>query len=193
MATETSEARFTAPRPECPHPEWWNSEDVDSTELEVSEMVGSLIRGLQPELCLETGTAWGQTALHIGNALKANGHGTLVTLEIDTHRVDVSRRKLADLPVQVLQTASTEYWPPGPLDFCWFDSLLDLRHIEFERFYPYMHARTIVGFHDTGVQHEVRHYIDQLAVDGLLRPIYLGTPRGVCFAQVLGRPFEEDM
>jgi hypothetical protein len=47
-----------------------------------------------------------------------------------------------------------------------------------------MHDRTVVGFHDTGPQHPVRELLHPLEDEGLLAPIYLPTPRGVCFARV---------
>lgn len=68
-----SEARFTPPRPECPYPEWWTSTDVDSTECEVTALVAAFVVALQPELVIETGTAFGQTAEAIGHAVAANG------------------------------------------------------------------------------------------------------------------------
>jgi hypothetical protein len=65
--TAESEARFTPPRPDCPHPEWWTSTDDDSTECEVTALVAAFVVALQPELVIETGTAFGQTAEAIGH------------------------------------------------------------------------------------------------------------------------------
>jgi hypothetical protein len=77
--TAGSEARFTAPRADCPHPEYWHSTDSDSTEIEVTELVAAFVRAPQPETVLETGSAFGQTAEAIRRTLAANGHGRLVT------------------------------------------------------------------------------------------------------------------
>jgi hypothetical protein len=135
---------------------------------------------------IETGTAYAQTARVIGKALKRNGHGRLVTLEVNPHLVEVARRLCVGLPVELVQESSLEYTPCAPVDFAWFDSLLDIRADEFRRYFPYMHNRTIVGFHDTASHHVgVQDSIDALAAEGLLRCIRLPTPRGVTFGEVL--------
>lgn len=178
-----TEARFTPPRPDCPHPQRWHSTDSDSTEIEVSELVAAFVRALQPNLVVETGTAFGQTAELIGRALQANGQGRLVTLEPDPERAEFSRQRCTGLPVEVLQQSSLDYTPDEPIDFAWFDSLFHLRPQELIRFRPWFTPRTVVGFHDTGPQHPVRCSLEQLVGDGLLTaPLYLPTPRGVAFA-----------
>ena len=179
------ESRFTKPRVDCPHPEWWHSTDADSTEFEVSELVAGFVRALQPEVVVETGTAWGQTAQVIGRALERNGHGHLWTLEPDKGRAEFSRHRCRDLPVTVIEAESLAWTPPAPIDFAWFDSLTQLRCPEFLAYRDYFSPRAFVGFHDTGPQHEpLRTNIEKLAADGLLRPVFLPTPRGVCFAEV---------
>ncbi len=90
-------------------------------------MVAEFVVALQPELVIETGTAFGQTAEAIGHALAANGHGRLVTIETDSERVDFSRNRCGELPVTVLEMSSLDYTFDGPVDFAWFDSLIDLR------------------------------------------------------------------
>jgi SAM-dependent methyltransferase len=183
-----SEARFSIPRSECPNPEYWTSDDVDSTEHQVSALVAAFVIALQPELVLETGTAYGQTAQLIGQALKQNGHGRLITLETTPSRVMKSRARCEGLPVDCLQVASTSYLPSvddPPLDFVWFDSLLHLRHIELLRFRPYMSERCVVGFHDTAPRRRVRKHLNELEADGhLVGLLHLPTPRGVTFARI---------
>ena len=179
------ESRFTAARPDCPNPEHWTSDDEDSTEHQVTGLVAALVAALQPELVLETGTAFGQTAEAIGRALAGNGHGRLVTLETDPARAELSRTRCDGLPVEVLATPSLDYVPNAQVDLAWFDSLTHLRHLEYVRFRPYLSGRAVVGFHDTGPQHQVRGHLERLVHDGLLcAPMFLPTPRGVCFARV---------
>jgi hypothetical protein len=180
-----TEDRWTAPRPDCPHPERWHSTDSDSTEVEVSELVGALVAALQPDLVLETGTAWGQTAEHIGFALLRNGEGRLVTLEPDPERAAYSRNRCYGMPVEVLEARSLDYTPPGPVGFAWFDSLFDLRAREFLHYKPWLQPGTLVGFHDTGPHHPLRPDLDQLVTAGHLRLVYLPTPRGLALAEVL--------
>jgi predicted O-methyltransferase YrrM len=180
-----NESVFTRPRPDCPHPERWHATDDQSTELEVTALVAAMVTALQPDFTIETGTCIGSTAEAIGKALRANGQGQLVSLEVDPERVATARARCCDLPVSILQLSSMDYTPDRPIDFAFFDSLARLRPAEFERYLPWMHSRTIVGFHDTGPHHPVREHLRPLEQRGLLvSPLYLPTPRGVMFARV---------
>lgn len=180
------ESQFTEPNSLCPNPQYWHSMDGQSTELEVSQLVAAFVRALQPEFVVETGTAFGQTAELIGIALRDNKHGKLVTLEMDESLVEVAKKRCSGLPVDVTQINSLDWTPSQPIDFAWFDSELHVRHSEFLLYYPYFTDRTIVGFHDTGPQHPIKELIEEKLVrPGLIKPIYLPTPRGVCFAQVI--------
>lgn len=184
--TDLSEARFTKPRPECPYPERWTSDDSDSTEHQVTALVAAFVTALQPDLVIETGTAFGQTAEAVGRALRQNGRGRLVTLEPDPGRARISRERCRGLPVEVRQESSLDYTPDGPVDLAWFDSLFELRPLELRRYRRWMHPRTVVGFHDTGTHHPVLPLLRDLERDGLLlSPLFLPTPRGVCFARVM--------
>lgn len=179
-----TESTFTHARPDCPFPQRWHADDTDSTEHEVTELVAAFIRALQPDFVVETGTCFGQTAKAIGTALQQNGQGRLVTLETDPQRVQIAQKRCDGLPVIVLQMSSLDYEPYELIDFAWFDSLVPLRPQEFRRYLPWMHARTVVGFHDTGPQHQVRELLKPLENEGLISPLYLPTPRGVCFSRV---------
>lgn len=185
-----SEAAFTLPRPDCPHPEWWTAYDTDSTEREVLELLKGFIIGLQPEYVVETGTAWGYGAMAIGEAINKNLHGKLVSLEVDAERVAHAKKMVENAGykdfVEIRQQSSMEFTPERQIDFAWFDSLFDLRVPEFLRYRPFMKAgHTIVAFHDTGPHHPLKPHIVNLANQGKIRPIFLPTPRGVCFAEVL--------
>jgi predicted O-methyltransferase YrrM len=178
-----SEARRVAPSEECPHPEWWTSVDSDSTEREVTKLVAGFIRALQPQYVVETGTAFAQTTRAIGRALRKNGHGHLDSLEVDRARVVQARFWCTRLPVMVHDVSSLDFEPRQQIDFAWFDSLAELRVPEFRRFLPWMHSATVVGFHDTTVL-AAEIGLSRLEDEGLLRTLYLPTPRGVAF----GRP-----
>jgi hypothetical protein len=179
------ESRYSPPTLDCAHPEWWHSTDCDSTEFEVSELVAGFVRALQPEIVVETGTAWGQTAQVIGRALERNRHGHLYTLEPDPKRAEFSRDRCAGLPVTVVDAESLSWEPPGPVGVAWFDSLIELRVPEFRYFYPWLVQGAVVGFHDTADRFKYWPQIEALATEGLLNPIRLRTPRGVTFAEVL--------
>jgi hypothetical protein len=179
------ESQFTAPRSDCPNPERWHAVDDQSTEVEVTALVGAMVTALQPDFVIETGTCIGRTTEVIARALKSNGQGELVSLDIDPARIQIARERCRDLPVSILEMSSLDFTPDRPIDFAFFDSLAKLRAQEFERYLPWMHSRTVVAFHDTGSHHPVRERLRPLEERGLLvAPLYLPTPRGVMFARV---------
>lgn len=180
------ESRFTPATETCPRPERWHSTDVDSTEIEVSELIAAFVRALQPDVVVETGAAWGQTTRLIGQALQRNGHGSLHSLEIDDERADYTIRQCEGLPVVVERVSSLEYTPPAKVGFAFFDSLVPLRVPEFEHYlhHPGYTRGAFVAFHDTADHHGLWPEIAELEKQGKLLPIRLPTPRGVVIAEV---------
>jgi len=180
-----SEGRFTRPRPECPHPERWHSKDSDSAEDEVGDLVAALVRATRPDVVVETGTAWATTASVIAASLGVETE--FHTIEPDPERADHARRMLRWQPrAHVHEMSSLDWEPVDGIGFAWLDSLHELRVPEFHRFRPHMSPGAIVGFHDTGAhQGTMRDDILKLETGGYLLPIFLPTPRGVCFAEVL--------
>lgn len=174
------ESELTAPSTHCPHPEFWHAHDGMATEVEVLELVGAFVRALQPETVVETGTHRGFGAEAIGVALAMNGHGRLYTLEVDEALHDEARERVEGLPVSCLLMPSLQFSPPAPIDFAWFDSETNLRLPEFLAFRPFMHDRTVVGFHDTAPHHGYRPTLDSLGIVLLDLP----TPRGVTFGRL---------
>lgn len=181
-----TEDEFTPFLDECPHPEWWHAVDGHSAELEVSLLIAALIRALQPEAIVETGSAYGQTSALIGEALKCNGHGLLWALEIHAERFQTTRDRCKGLPVKVVHASSLEWTPRIEIDFAWIDSFPEIRADEVRHLHPYFSKRAFVCIHDTGYQHQpLREQVEELASEGLLQPIFLPTPRGLCFARIL--------
>jgi predicted O-methyltransferase YrrM len=180
------ESTWTSPRPDCPHPERWHAVDVLATEHEVSELVGALVGALRPDLVVETGTHHGWTSAAIGRSLSEAGVGRLVTLEVDETCIPTALDRCAGLPVDIVVQASLDYLPDGPIDVLWLDSLTCLRVPEFRHFLPWLHDRSVVGFHDTGPHHvpPLRPDLDRLVAEGMIDPpLYLPTPRGVGFTR----------
>jgi predicted O-methyltransferase YrrM len=175
------ESAWTAPRDDCPHPEWWHSTDPESTELEVSELIGGLIRGLQPEYVVETGSCVGMTSFVIGTALHMNGHGKLDTCEVDKRAIDWARGLCEGLPVRVHEIRSMDFVPARGVDFLFLDSLMELRVPEFHRFKRYLTQGAVVAFHDTG-PHKGDFGKMVRDIEGL-RYLQLNTPRGITLAQ----------
>jgi predicted O-methyltransferase YrrM len=206
------ESRFSGSDWMVPHPEHWTSTDDHSTEIEVSDMLAGMVRGLQPEYVIETGSAWGQTAEAIGAALLKNGHGHLHSIELDPERVEYSRKRLATslhvsltagkprgftpLPVTVHQMSSMDFTPTEEVQFAFFDSLFPLRVPEFLRYYPYMKKGSIVAFHDCHPGHgggQFKDYhmdlrttiITELEQKWMLKVLYFQTPRGIMVGEVI--------
>lgn len=176
------ESDFTPPRPDCPHPGRWHADTAGATEHEVTELVAALVRALQPDTVIETGVLHGHTTRAIGEALARNGRGHLHALEFDQRYAAEAARALRHLPVTVHQQSSLTYDPPGPIDFAWLDSDLDTRWREIERYWPYLHDRTVIAIHDTGPQHPVRATLERFADKLVL--LDLPTPRGVTIARL---------
>lgn len=178
-----SEADFSPPRDECPHPEWWHTHDFQATEIEVIDMVAGLIRGLQPDTVLETGTSRGFLAHAICTALTKNGHGRLYTYEPDLDVYEEAAERLAGFEcVDLFRLRSMSPWRAGPIHFAWFDSLLELRRDELEFYRPFFTPSTVLGFHDTAPRFgswssHLRHTPDLHFLD-------LPTPRGVILARI---------
>ena len=179
-----SEAAFTKPTNECPHPEYWHTYDLQGTEAEVIDLVAGMIRGLQPDVVLETGTSRGFMARVIGYALAANGHGHLHTYEPDAETfVEAVATVNNAKTVTVHNEPSMVPWTYGPIDFAWFDSLVELRWSEFDFYYPHMSNRCVVGFHDTAPK--FGDWPAAVRSDSRLQSFDLPTPRGVILGRVV--------
>lgn len=192
------ESRFTESRKDCPHPERWHSPDSDSTEIEVSRLVAAFVEALRPDLVVETGSAFGQTAELIGQVLFTAGVGHLVTFEVDPARVAATADRVAGLPVQVAPQASLDGIEMlrmngnlGTVGFAWLDSLFELRVAELEAIRPLLTPNAIVGVHDCGEPGSTKYnlFAGEVATAaqemGFAR-ISLPTPRGVTFLQWKG-------
>lgn len=183
---DQKESRFTPQsRGFCVNSDYWHSADADSTEFEVLELVAAFVRALQPEIVVETGSAFGFGSEAIGKALQANGHGRLYSLEVDAERVAIASERVRGLPVEIVHGDSTQWVPPGEIGFAFFDSYPELRAQEFRNMKPWIRQGTMVSFHDAGPQHQVWPTILGLESEGLLKAIRLRTPRGIAFAEVL--------
>lgn len=203
-----SEARFTDPRPDCPEPGRWHSPDSDSTEIEVSQLVGAFVAALRPDLVIETGTAFGQTAWEIGMSLikpdekpfqvLREPYGKLITFEVDPERAEASRDRVRSLPVEVHQedslkglgelSALVKTGQRPKIGFAWLDSLFELRVRELRLVAPHMTPGGIIGVHDCGEPGNTKYpqfstTIAREASNLGLSRLSLPTPRGVTFLQ----------
>ena len=180
------------PSPECPEPRLWSMFDGWTAEVETVEFIYSFVRLFKPNFVVETGTWHGFTAAAIGSALKQNGKGRLVTLEVDADSVQVAREKIKtaqlEEQVTVLQQSSLTYIPQQSIDFLLLDSALEIREQEFRHFEPHLAPNAIIIFHDTSTRHQVvRQQIQSHINKGTLQGFLLNTPRGIAVFQYQGK------
>jgi predicted O-methyltransferase YrrM len=186
------ESRFTPVSNFCAHPEYWHSPDEHATEDEVTEFVGSLVRLIQPEFVLETGSYIGHTTIEMSRALYMNGHGRGISLEWDPVLAETAQRNLNNALGEnnrfaVINIDSRLYEPVEDIDFAFFDSHQELRGEEFLRFHGMGRLKpgTIVAFHDTAPHHQIMKHIQPLEDEGYFKLITFHTPRGISVGQVL--------
>ena len=126
--------------------------DSGGTETQVSECLWGLVRILQPEHILETGTYTGISSLFMAQALKDNGHGHLTTIEYERFHKDRAEKLWQACGVSghvtcVLQS-SLDYQPDGEYELLFLDSEPQIRFAELVKFYPYLKEGGYIGIHD---------------------------------------------
>lgn len=178
-----SEDTWTPADEDCPFPERYSAPDAEATENEVSQLLATLAATLRADRVLETGTYKGFTAQAIGQALQAQGFGTLDTLEIRKDRAEVALRACEGLPVNVFAGSSLDFTPEGDYDLMFFDSEPEHRALEMERFKPNAKARCVWAVHDTRY-HKLRKALEGLLEAGVIKPWFdLPTPRGLAIGR----------
>lgn len=172
----------------CRHPERYSAEEPKSTENELLDLVYGLVRALQPDWCLETGTYTGRTAQAITSALTANGVGQLDTLEINPD-LATKARDLLPMGVATVHVVNANTWRPPDdreYEFCWFDTdgKTELA-AQFRHYQPWITQGALVCFHDTGTAWPTTTALAQLEQEGLLKVVHVPTPRGASICEVL--------
>lgn len=162
----------------------WHAEDGSATELEVSQMIGGLVRGLQPDICVEAGCYKGQTSYFVGEALHHNGHGTLYALDSNPAMPPVAAAACAGLPVQVLCTDARSWEPPGPVDFVFVDTGDPRdRYADITHWLKFLSPRGVMVCHDSGTQFGLRPHLLRMEQEGLIKLMLLPTPRGLAIVR----------
>lgn len=189
-----SEDHWTPPSAWCPKPGRWRSDrtDPEGPEWEVSYLLGALVRALQPDVVVETGTAQGATAVILAEGLTRNRHGHLWTVEIDPTKAEIARRQLAEWPCVTQVHADTREWkPPTGIDLAWIDSgPAGVRAHEVFNWADFYTPGAVIAVHDTAPnmgRDATRHALNELAADLCWPLMHLRTPRGVSLLQ---KPWE---
>jgi predicted O-methyltransferase YrrM/glycosyltransferase involved in cell wall biosynthesis len=171
-------------------PQLWSMFDGYTAEIEVLDFLYTLVRLTKPERVLETGTWFGRSAIAIASALRDNGIGHLVTIELNGEAAEVAARNIDNQGLTTLVTLhvanSLTVELSETYEFALFDSAIPLRGAEFSRFYDRLEPGAIVLFHDTADHHigSADRVID-LRTMGMLEGIFLPTPRGIFVGRVV--------
>ena len=168
--------------------ELWSCNDIDSSETEVIELLGSLVRAIKPRLCVEVGAHIGLASFEIGSALERNGRGELHSFEVVPERAREAAERTAGLPVTVHCTADVDYDPgglPGLVDFLFVDGDLDNRDVSLRHWEPWLGAQHMIAVHDSVKREQVRTALDAVPWG---ERIDIVTPRGLTLMKVQTPP-----
>ncbi len=179
---------YTPPSPECPNPGLWRMLDSQTTEVEVLDLLKSLVVALKPNLVVETGTFLGHGALKLAEGVKENGFGRVITVEFDPQIHAHAKRRFAasglEPWIEARNESSLESTIEGTIDFLYSDSHLANREQEIRRLLPQLDPRGLLVIHDASSHFRlVREAALRMEQEGLISVVLLSTPRGVAIAQ----------
>ena len=174
--------------PECPHPERWSMIDSMTAEVEVLELLATLVTTLKPELVVETGSFLGVSTEWIARGLERNGRGKVISCEFDPVVYAKAKERLAGSPLlpwmDLRNESSLEMAVEGTIDLLFSDSDPELREAEVKRFLPQMNPHGLIVIHDASSHLQtVREAALKMEREGLLSILLLPTPRGLVLAQ----------
>ena len=174
--------------PECPHPERWSMIDSMTAEVEVLELLATLVTTLKPELVVETGSFLGVSTEWIARGLERNGRGRVISCEFDPVVYAKAKARLAGSPLlpwmDLRNESSLEMPVEGTIDLLFSDSDPELREAEVKRFLPQMNPHGLIVIHDASTHLKtVREAALTMEREGLLSILLLPTPRGLVLAQ----------
>jgi hypothetical protein len=112
MAETLAQLRARALHPEGAYHAWPSG--LWGIELEVGDCLWGLVRGLRPELVLESGTGQGISTRFLAAALSENLHGRLVSFEPDAELAAATRKKLKGLPAEIRPGDTLGWDGPAP-------------------------------------------------------------------------------
>jgi predicted O-methyltransferase YrrM len=179
---------YTPATPECPQPELWHMLDSQSTEVEVLDLLKTLVIALKPRLIVETGTFLGHGTTKLAEGARANGFGKVITIEFDPairQRALTRFESLGLSPwIESRLESSLDTIIDGTIDFLFSDSHLANREAEIRRLLPQLDPRGLLVIHDASSHFRlVREAALRLEAEGLISTVLLSTPRGVVIAQ----------
>ena len=180
--------------PECPHPQQWSMIDSMTAEVEVLELLATLVTTLKPQLVVETGSFLGVSTEWIARGLERNAEGgrapvgKVISCEYDPVVYARAKERFANHPlarfIDLRNASSLEMPVDGTIDLLFSDSDPDLREAEVRRFLPQMNPNGLIVIHDASSHLKtVRGAAKKLEREGLISILLLPTPRGLVLAQ----------
>jgi predicted O-methyltransferase YrrM len=163
----------------------WSCNDIDSTETEVIELIGSLVRATKPKICVEVGAHIGLSSYEIGIALKKNGRGHLHCFEVLPERARVAAQRIDGLPATLHLMADVDYDPAnlgGPVDFLFVDGERDNRTESLRHWRPWLTVKSLVAVHDSLKWGEVHETVESAAA---FQRVDIVTPRGLTLMKLV--------
>lgn len=157
--------------------------DPGGPELEFLELLHALVRAFKPRFLLETGTGRGLSTIALAAALRSNGSGHLWTVENNPGSTEGAKEAVRSVAAELesyvsFVTADSMAYLSGlsrPFDFVFFDSLISLRHREFQLMLErsLLASRALCVFHDMSRNRgETMHDYSRETIDALDRAGY---------------------
>jgi predicted O-methyltransferase YrrM len=191
---ESVQPEYVPATAECLHPERWKMTDAQTAELEVLDFLKSFVLTVKPALVVETGTFLGYSTLKMAEALKSNGFGKIITIELDPAIFAKANERFGASGlrewIENRNESSLDAKIEGTIDLLFSDSHGPLREQEVRRFLPQIAPGGLILMHDSSPHFRfVREAAVKLESEGLISLVFLPTPRGLLIAQKLqGRP-----
>ncbi len=177
---------------ECPQPEQWSMFDSMTAEVEVLELLATLVTTTKPRIVVETGSFLGVSTEWIARGLERNAEsgaaGRVISCEHDPVVFARAKERFATSPlarfVELRNESSLEMKVEGTIDLLFSDSDPELREAEVRRFLPQMNPNGLIVIHDASSHlRTVRDAAKKLEREGLISIVLLPTPRGLVLAQ----------
>ena len=134
---------------------------------EAGRLLYALARASRPTTVVEFGMSLGISAIHLASAVRDNGQGTVVTTELNAHKVAVASRNFADAGlddvITVLHGDALETLAPieGPVQFVLLDGWKDLYLQVLQLLEPRLAPGALVVADNTGMP-ALQPYLDYI-------------------------------
>lgn len=205
-----SRTDFLHKQPECtPGRQEYSMFTDGAVEVEVGEFLYAFVRMIKPARILETGTHHGVSGMYMAQALKENGRGELVTLEIFHENILRAKKLWGQTGVldwaQAVEQRSLDFESKDSFDLLFLDSEPDTRFDELVKFYPHLNPGGFILVHDlhpnlsispvevNGMKHwpygDFRPKFGDLMKSYQLQTVTFRTPRGFTLFQKAASDF----